>query len=114
MKPGKSPEDKLRTMMCHATVQIGYCDRAEAGLDDEREDVFHACEKALQDATWRKVSAYIPQAMEIRGLGWEDPDPIYDNFKGVLEFATVLWLENQPSVSSKIKHSETLVIEVRI
>ena len=109
-----TPAEQLAKMMKRAAIEIGYCDRAEAGLDGEREDVFHACERALQDATWRKVSAYIPQALAICGLGWEDPDPIGDDFKGVLEYALVLWLEHQPSVRSKMKYSESMSIEVTI
>ena len=113
-KTDMTAEEQLKFLMQCATIQIGYSDRKEAELDDEREDVLYACQFALEGVTWRKVSAFVPEALEICGLGCGVDDPIGDGFDSVLEYALVLWLEHQPRVRNKIKYSESLSIEVTL
>ena len=47
----------------------------------------------LQDITWRKIAAFVPEAIEY-GDGWEDEISFYD----IMSRAAVLWLESRPRV----------------
>lgn len=72
------------------------------------EELYEIAWDQLQDITWRKVSAFFPDAIEY-GDGWQSEISFYD----ILSRAAVLWLESRPRVI-RFMGDEDGVIDVTV